>query len=142
MRFNDRVSMRVATELREPFLDHRLFEIAMRQPSERKIKNGVHKNMLRDIARTYLPRAVSGPPKRPIQTPQREWLRGPLREWAGSMIETSLSGPFGSYLDAASVRREANAFFDDGFDNSYFIWQWISLGLIGTRSARQARASI
>ncbi|MBX7060248.1 MAG: asparagine synthase (glutamine-hydrolyzing) [Pyrinomonadaceae bacterium] len=142
MRFNDRVSMRVATELREPFLDHRLFEIAMRQPSERKIKNGVHKNMLRDIARTYLPRAVSEPPKRPIQTPQREWLRGPLREWAGSVIETSLSGPFGSYLDAASVRREANAFFDDGFDNSYFIWQWISLGLIGTRSARQARASI
>ncbi len=142
MRFNDRVSMRAATELREPFLDHRLFEIAMRQPNERKIDKGVHKRMLREIARNYLPHTVSDPPKRPIQTPQREWLRGPLREWAASMVETCLSGTFGSYLDAASVRREANAFFDGGFDNSFFIWQWIGMGLLAARTARPATASI
>ena len=122
-------------------MDHRLFEIAMRQPDDRKIKDGVRKKMLREIAGNYLPKAVADPPKRPLQTPQREWLRGPLREWAESMIETSLSGPFGSYLDGPMVRKEAEAFFDGGFDNSFFIWQWISLGLIGTHTARPLGAS-
>ena len=37
LRFNDRISMRASTELREPFLDHRLFELAFRQPEARKI---------------------------------------------------------------------------------------------------------
>jgi asparagine synthase (glutamine-hydrolysing) len=37
LRFNDRASMRSSTELREPFLDHRLFELALRQPPDRKI---------------------------------------------------------------------------------------------------------
>src|SRR5262249_27288041 len=31
LRFNDRVSMRASVELREPFMDHRLFELALRQ---------------------------------------------------------------------------------------------------------------
>ena len=36
LRFNDRVSMQHSTELREPFLDHRLVELALRQRAERK----------------------------------------------------------------------------------------------------------
>src|SRR5262249_37177679 len=47
LRFNDRVSMMSSTELREPFLDHRLVELAFRQPRERKILNGASKWMLR-----------------------------------------------------------------------------------------------
>jgi len=139
MRFNDRISMRSSTELREPFLDHRLFEIAMRQPPERKINSGVRKKMLREIAAKYLPRTVSEAPKRPIQTPQREWLRGPLREWAESCIETALSGTQGAYLDRAKVRKEATAFFDGSFENSFFIWQWINLGLIQALPSRVER---
>ncbi len=130
MRFNDRVSMRSSTELREPFLDHRMVELAMRQPPERKIQNGIRKKMLREIAQTYLPRSVSQAPKRPLQTPQREWLRGPLREWAESRIEGAISGPQGSYLDKSLVRKEAAAFFGGSFDNSFFVWQWISMGLM------------
>src|SRR5262245_32009706 len=49
LRFNDRISMRSSTELREPFLDHRLFELALRQPPERKIRDGVGKWMLRQM---------------------------------------------------------------------------------------------
>ena len=36
LRFNDRISMRSSIELREPFLDHRLFELALRQPANEK----------------------------------------------------------------------------------------------------------
>src|SRR6185436_18737296 len=81
LRFNDRVSMRASTELREPFLDHRLFELALRQPADRKIGPDTGKRLLRQMVVRMLPDSVVNAPKRPLQTPQREWLRGPLRDW-------------------------------------------------------------
>jgi asparagine synthase (glutamine-hydrolysing) len=130
LRFNDRVSMRSSTELREPFLDHRLVELALRQPAERKIRNGQQKWLLRSLAGELLPRGVVEAPKRPLQTPQREWLRGPLRAWADSRIEAALKGFGGSWLDADAVRREWASYRENGSDNAFFVWQWISLGLL------------
>ncbi|MGH9949390.1 MAG: asparagine synthase (glutamine-hydrolyzing), partial [Pyrinomonadaceae bacterium] len=79
MRFNDRISMRSSTELREPFLDHRMFELALRQPASRKINGETGKVMLRQIVKTFVGDRVSEAPKRPVQTPQREWLRSELK---------------------------------------------------------------
>ena len=129
MRFNDRISMRSSTELREPFLDHRLFELAMRQPVGRKISNGITKRMLRDIVHDLLPERVSQSPKRALQTPQREWLRGPLRKWTSDMVECALSGPFASWLSRPNVESDLDSFLKNGSDNSFYVWQWISLGL-------------
>src|SRR5439155_9789307 len=64
LRFNDRASMRASTELREPFLDHRLMELALRQPADRKISGGIHKSLLREMTQLLLPNAVTGTPKR------------------------------------------------------------------------------
>lgn len=130
MRFNDRISMRASTELREPFLDHRMFELAMRQPQERKIKDGVGKKMLRDISKRFLPPNLSEATKRPVQTPQREWLRGPLREWATGQINSALSGPQGVYFDKKAVQNSLQAYFRGESDNSFYVWQWISAGLM------------
>ena len=129
MRFNDRISMRSSTELREPFLDHRLFELAMRQPATRKIDNGIRKKMLREISQRLLPRAISAAPKRAVQTPQREWLRGPLREWARERIDSALAGPFSTYLDEKKVNNSLESYFRCESDNSFYIWQWINMGL-------------
>jgi asparagine synthase (glutamine-hydrolysing) len=130
LRFSDRVSMRSSTELREPFLDHRLVELAFRQASERKIYNGTSKWLLRRIAGGLLPYAVVEAPKRPLQTPQREWLRGPLREWAEGQIEVALSTRGGDWLEARAVRNQWQAYCAGDSDNSFFIWQWISIGLL------------
>ncbi|HVG08810.1 MAG TPA: asparagine synthase (glutamine-hydrolyzing) [Thermoanaerobaculia bacterium] len=127
LRFNDRVSMRSSTELREPFLDHRLVELALRQPAERKIRGEQQKWLLRSLVGELLPKGVAEAPKRPLQTPQREWLRGPLREWATGQIERALES---GWLDADAVRREWRAFCAGEGDNSFFVWQWISLGLL------------
>jgi asparagine synthase (glutamine-hydrolysing) len=128
MRFNDRISMRVSTELREPFLDHRLFELAMRQPVERKICSGSGKKMLREISRRFLPENLSESPKRPLQTPQREWLRGELKTWAEEKIQNALNGQFGSWLDKKSVLECWQKFCRGESDNSFYVWQWIELG--------------
>ena len=74
LRFNDRISMMFSTELREPFLDYRLVEFAFSLPLDFKIKDGVTKFMLREIASEYLADDLVFAPKRPLQTPQREWL--------------------------------------------------------------------
>jgi asparagine synthase (glutamine-hydrolysing) len=129
VRFNDRVSMRCSRELREPFLDHRLFELALRQPPERKIANGTHKKLLRELVRRIVPAELVEAPKRAVQTPQREWLRGDLRDWAQSCIESTLSGYGDVWLDKKSVRRSWKAYCAGASDNSFYVWQWINLAL-------------
>jgi asparagine synthase (glutamine-hydrolysing) len=143
LRFSDRVSMRRGTELREPFLDHRLVELAMRQPADRKLRDGRTKWMLRQITQSLLPEGVVEAPKRPLQTPQREWLRGPLRDWATDRIELALSeGPGADWLDAPAVRQSWRDYVENGSDNSFYVWQWISLGWVPSRSPQTATVHV
>ena len=130
LRFNDRISMRASTELREPFLDHRLVELAFRQPPDRKCRDGVRKWLARRIARTLLPVGLTEAPKRPLQTPQREWLRGELRDWASSQIDQALAGWGASWLEPKATRAAWRSYCEGAGDNSFYVWQWISLGLM------------
>jgi asparagine synthase (glutamine-hydrolysing) len=139
LRFNERVSMRASRELREPFLDHRLVELALRQPPERKISATTGKVLLRSIVGGRLPGRVVEAPKRPMQTPQREWLRGPLRAWVTDTVEAAIElAP--EWFIADAVRRELKDYFDGNGDNSFFIWQWISAGLLLDRVHQKAPA--
>ncbi len=130
LRFNDRISMRSSTELREPFLDHRLFELALRQPPERKIADGTRKWFQREISKQLLPAGVVQAPKRALQTPQREWLRGPLKGWATECLEEALAVFGQDWLKASAVRETWQTYCNGAGDNSFYVWQWISLGLM------------
>lgn len=130
LRYNDRISMMSSCELREPFLDHRLFELAFAQPDDRKLRNGTGKWMLRQMAQQIVPGEVREAPKRPLQTPQREWLRGPLREWAEAWIRESWRT---GWFEPAAVRREWERFLRGESDNSAYVWQWICVGMAASR---------
>jgi asparagine synthase (glutamine-hydrolysing) len=138
LRFNDGVSMRASTELREPFLDHRLFEMALRQPATRKIHNGRRKVLLRDMLTHLVDARVVEAPKRPLQTPQREWLRGPLRRWAAECIDEALDAYGGSWLRPDAVRREWASYCAGGSDNSFFVWQWVTAGMLAREHIHRA----
>ena len=129
LRFNDRVSMRSSTELREPFLDHRMFELALRQLPERKIAGGVHKSFLRQMTRSLLPANVVEAQKRPLQTPQREWLRGPLKEWTADCIDSALAAYGNGWFNRAKVQESWQEYQQGNGSSSFHIWQWINLGL-------------
>jgi asparagine synthase (glutamine-hydrolysing) len=128
LRFNDRASMAASTELREPFLDHRLVELALRQPEDRKIRGDQGKFLLREIAASLLPDQVRHAPKRALQTPQREWLRGPLRDWANSLIESAFALR-ADWFDVPLARQAWRDYTDGSGDNSFWVWQWLSIGL-------------
>ncbi|MEM7588482.1 MAG: asparagine synthase-related protein, partial [Acidobacteriota bacterium] len=133
LRFNDRISMIASTELREPFLDHRLVELAFRQPAHRKIRGDTGKAFLRAAVADFFPQQVSEAPKRPLQTPQREWLRGPLRDWANEQIEAMLDGPGGHWFHADRIRAAWQGYQAGNSDNSFYVWQWLSLAMLQER---------
>ena len=131
LRFNDRISMMHSTELREPFLDHRLFELSYRLDETKKIKGDVHKYLLRKIAKKIVPDTLQFAPKRPVQTPQREWLQNDLKEWVTESVLRAERVFKGEWFREGTLVKEINDFFNASkADNSFFIWQWISIDLL------------
>jgi asparagine synthase (glutamine-hydrolysing) len=82
----DRASMAVGLELRVPLLDFRCVQFAWRLPPEMKVRNGVSKWVLRQIAEKYIPPQLLAGPKRGFSIPLARWLRGPLRNWANDLL--------------------------------------------------------
>ena len=127
LRFNDRISMMFSTELREPFLDYRLVEFAFSLPLDFKIKEGVTKFMLREIASEYLADDLIYAPKRPLQTPQREWLATDLKTWVNQCFEIIENSPFAAWFKKEELQNELQKYFKGNIQSSFHIWQCISL---------------
>jgi asparagine synthase (glutamine-hydrolysing) len=85
----DRAAMAVGLETRIPLLDHRIIEFAWSLPSSFKQNRNQGKWLLRQILHQYVPRGLVDRPKTGFGAPIGEWLRGPLREWAEDLIETT-----------------------------------------------------
>jgi asparagine synthase (glutamine-hydrolysing) len=98
----DRASMAVGLEAREPLLDHRLVELALRLPVRFKVRDGTRKWVLRKVLERSVPRTMFERPKMGFSIPLEEWLRGPLREWADSLLAPDRLAREG-YLDPAAV---------------------------------------
>ena len=127
LRFNDRISMLYGTELREPFLDYELVEYVFSRSIDFKIKDGTQKWLLRKIANKFLHQEVALAPKRPLQTPQREWLSSDLKEWVKAEIETVSEV---DWFNKKTILKELENFFAGDNQSSFHIWQWISFSQI------------
>jgi asparagine synthase (glutamine-hydrolysing) len=130
LRFNDRISMAFSTELREPFLDYRLVELAFSQPKEYKIKGNVQKKMLRDIVSEYLSDSISYAPKRPLQTPQREWLGEDLKSFVSSEINAIEDSEFSEWFVVDELKKEYQNYLNGDNDSSFHIWQWMNYNML------------
>ena len=85
----DRASMAVSLEVRCPFLDSDVVEFAWRLPLRLKIRDGVGKWIVRRVMEQYIPSDLTARPKMGFAVPMAEWLKGPLRDWAESLIHPS-----------------------------------------------------
>jgi asparagine synthase (glutamine-hydrolysing) len=100
----DRASMAVALEVRSPLLDHRVVEAAIGLPLKDKVRGGEGKRLLREILGRHLPLELFARPKAGFAAPIGDWLRGPLREWAGDLL-ASRRLKRGGFVRAAAAER-------------------------------------
>jgi asparagine synthase (glutamine-hydrolysing) len=94
----DRASMACGLEVRPPFLDHELLELAARIPSRWKVRGGETKWLLKEAYRGRLPDDVLWRRKHGFDMPIDAWLRGPLR----GMFEDTVLDPRARVADLIS----------------------------------------
>ncbi len=82
----DQFTMNFSIEGRFPFLDHELIELAFKIPSKYKIKNGVQKYILKEVAKKYIAPSCFNMPKKGFGLPLEYWYKNELKEFISDNI--------------------------------------------------------
>src|SRR6185503_18016678 len=84
--YTDKTSMAANLEVRVPFLNHELTELAARMPTQMKLRGLKRKYILKRAAEKLLPRDVVWRKKAGFGAPIRSWLRGSLRPMVDELL--------------------------------------------------------
>lgn len=117
----DRAAMAVSLETRAPFLDHRVVEFAWRLPQQLKLRNGQGKWILRQLLDRHVPRNLIERPKMGFGIPLDQWLRGPLKAWAGDLLSEARLQRDG-YLRPKAITRTWNTHLRGEGSFGYRLW--------------------
>jgi asparagine synthase (glutamine-hydrolysing) len=118
----DRMSMSTALEVRSPFLDYRVQELAAGMPARMKLRGGTTKWALKELAgRRGLPADLVDRRKQGFGVPIGPWLRRELRPWVEDLLLDPRSLGRG-YFDPEKVRRLLQGHLDGSADNPYKVW--------------------
>ena len=127
LRDSDVFSMASSLELRVPFLDHRLVELALRLPER---FHGPAKGLLRQACGDLFPAGYLERPKQGFTLPMRPWMLGPLRPLCRERLERlEQSG----WLEPAWIHRQWQAFEADRLRWTR-AWNLVVLGEFAARS--------
>ncbi|WP_340084879.1 asparagine synthase (glutamine-hydrolyzing) [Siminovitchia sp. FSL H7-0308] len=88
----DRMTMAHSLELRVPFLDKAVFDIASKIPTSLKTAEGTTKYILRKAAEGIVPDHVLNRKKLGFPVPIRHWLKAEMHDWAVDLIKQSETG--------------------------------------------------
>lgn len=122
----DRASMAAGLELRVPLLDHRVVEFSWRLPHQFKVRGGSGKRILKNLAYRHVPQHLLDRPKTGFTVPLNDWLRGPLREWAETMLASARLADAG-LLRPAPIRTRWNRLMQGQAEPALDLWAVLML---------------
>jgi len=120
----DRAAMAVSLETRVPMLDHRVIEFAWSLPLGLRVRNGTGKWLLKELLGRHVPRSLTDRPKTGFGIPIDSWLRGPLRDWAESLLDEARLRDEG-YLNPAPIRQKWLEHVGGRRNWAYWLWDVI-----------------
>ncbi len=124
----DRTSMAANLEVRVPYLNQELVDLAARIPSRLKIKGLKRKFILKKAAESILPKDIIWRKKAGFGAPIRSWLRNELRPMVNDVLsEKRISGR--GYFDPAAVKKIIDANNSGKEDYNLQIFQLLTLEL-------------
>jgi asparagine synthase (glutamine-hydrolysing) len=122
----DRMSMAASVELRPPFLDAAVVELAGSLPPRLKVRGGTGKWVVRQLAREMLPAEVIDRPKIGFRVPLDAWFRTGLRDMARARL-TDGSSLMAELLDRRVVERLLDDHESGRRNEGSRIWTLLSL---------------
>ncbi|WP_251554594.1 asparagine synthase (glutamine-hydrolyzing) [Neobacillus muris] len=115
----DRMTMAHSLELRVPFLDKDVFEVASNIPSSLKTAAGTTKYILRKAAEGVVPDHVLSRKKLGFPVPIRHWLKAEMNDWAKKII---LESNTDHLINKTYLLKLLDDHCMDKADNSRKIW--------------------
>jgi asparagine synthase (glutamine-hydrolysing) len=122
----DRMSMAASLELRPPFLDHHLVELAFSLPSHFKVRGRTTKWIIKEVARRHLPAEIVDRRKVGFRVPLDTWFRDELKTLAWDLL-TSPTSIVSSLMDVRTVRRLLERHQTGRANEEIRIWTLLSL---------------
>lgn len=122
----DIASMGNSLEVRQPFLDYRVAELAAQIPISLKFSNGRGKQILRTVFGELLPDEIWDRPKMGFGVPMDHWLKSDLNEL---LHDTLLSGSPAvcRYIKREAIQRMVSNHESGRRDNSQRLWSLLVL---------------
>jgi len=124
----DVASMAHGLECRQPFLDHRVVELAVRMPGRLKFRWGRGKRVLKEAFADLLPRAIRRRRKMGFGVPLDHWFRDELKGFARGILLDRRTLERG-YFRPEGVERLLDDHQSGRFDHSARLWALLVLEL-------------
>ena len=124
----DKTSMAANLEVRVPFLNVEMLELAARMPPDLKLRGLKRKYILKKAAETLLPREVVWRKKAGFGAPIRSWLRGPLQPMVDDLLSEESIKRRGLFR-YQEVRRIIDANLSGRDDYNLQVFQLLNLEL-------------
>lgn len=122
----DKMTMAHSLELRVPFLDTKVFELASRIPAKYRVTNETTKYVFRKAMEGIIPDFILNRPKLGFPVPLRDWLKGSLNQ---TMLEQIKGSGIHSYINMETVEKMAEAHRNGTQDYARHLWTIYIFGL-------------
>jgi asparagine synthase (glutamine-hydrolysing) len=122
----DRMTMAASIESRVPFLDHELAGYVSSLPDHYRVRGLKTKWVLREAAKSLIPRQILERPKVGFRVPVNRWFQGPMKGYLRDHLQGADSKTRG-YFDAQVLDRVMDDHIEGRQNHEKLLWALLNL---------------